>query len=268
VRKALLVVLLVLTVCTAHAEIPVADLLAFAQRISNWAEHNLNWEKYLNEFGLEPNTPAAYNFMNAHWTTNWIFNRGLQGGLDEVAGLRLDLDRLMLYVNQVCDLNLNTWREIFVDLKKVEEKYPELADNTPIRSNALYANPDIMEIVEKSIYIRNERIKRINLISQLVGDISKIEKSIAVQVGGFEKKIDSFSKASLKANAGETSKLEYSHACIRLQTMRARLFGITLMRTLNEFKLRSLVEDEELEVAKLKMEAKEMANYELIKGGK
>jgi len=263
---ALLIAVLVLA-GNVHAGIPIADLLAFAQRIENWAKEDLQWTEYLKTFGLVPDTPAAYNFLNAHWTTNWIYNRGLQGGLDEVAALRMDLDKLLLYVGQVCDLNMDTWKDILLDAKKVEEKYPELADNTPIRSNSLYANPDVREIIEKSIAIRSERLKRINLASQLVGEINKIEKGIAKQVGDYQNKINTYSKASLKANAGATSKLEYNHAAVRLQTMRTRLFGVTLMRTLYESKLRSMVEDEELEIAKLKIEAKEKANFDTIKGG-
>jgi hypothetical protein len=60
----------------------------------------------------------------------------------------------------------------------------------------------------------------------------------------------------------------YSHASIRLQMLRARTFGSTLMRTLIEMRLKKQVEDAEMDTLIQKAKAKDAENIEQLKGGK
>jgi hypothetical protein len=264
---AALVIIVLLLPFPIRAGIPVTDILGYGQRIVNWVKENLQWTTYFKIFGFVRDAPNAWNFLKSMHTNTWIYNRGFKDGLDEVKELRLDLESLELYVNQVCDLNLNTWKEIFIDGKKIEMKKPELVNFDPIRRNKLNANPNVKAIIEKIIALKLDKVKRINLVSQLIVEINGIEKSIAKQVGDIQKQVDKFAKANKEANAGEITKSAYSHAAIRLQTMRARIFGVTLLRTLIETRLKNQVEDEEVNVLQQKLTAEEEKNLDQIKRG-
>lgn len=270
-RKITILVLFVLILnTTIKAGIPMTDIAALAQRIANWAKEVQQWESYLKSFGVlgDPAQQGAANFMGAFLTTNEKHHKGFINGLNEIAELRTDLEQLDNYINQVCDLDLNTWRDIFNEGVKIESKYPELNEFDYLQSNPLYANPDIKALSDKYILIRKERVKRINLVSQLLKEINEIEKSIARQVGEFHQKIDSYSKAGAPAGAASLAKSMYSHASIRLQMLRARTFGSTLMRTLIEMRLKKQVEDAEMDALIQKVKAKDAENIEQLKGGK
>jgi hypothetical protein len=264
-----LVIIVLVLPFPIRAGIPITDLLGYGQRITNWVKENLQWITYLKDFGSKSDTPNqsdAWNFLNSFRQLTRVYNTGFLDGLNGIAELRLDLESLELYVNQVCDLNLNTWKGIFIDGKKIEMKKPELVDFGPIRRNKLNANPNVKAITEKIITLKLDKVKRINLISQLIVEINGIEKSIAKQVGDIQKQVDEFSKATDDKAPAEISKLMYSHAAIRLQTMRARIFGVTLMRTLIEMRLKNQVEDEEMNVLQQKLTAEEVKNLNQIKG--
>jgi len=267
---AALVIIVLLLPFPIRAGIPITDILGYGQRIVNWVKENLQWTTYFKTFGFIRDAPNAWNFLNSLRTDSRLFHRGFDGGLDEIKELRLDLERMELYVNQVCDLNLNTWKEIFIEGKKIEMTKPDLVNFNPIRRNKLNANPNVKAIIEKTIVLKQDRIKRINLGSQLIVEINGIEKSIAKQIGDIQKKFDYFSKANPvppRANAAEITKLMFSQAAIRLQTMRARIFGVTLLRTLIETRLKNQVEDEVMQVLQQQLTAEEINNLNQIKRG-
>ena len=256
-------VVLILTLSMpAQAGIPMSDILSLAQRVANWAKKAAEWVDKIDQF------TEKKRLLDFFKTDNWIFSRGFKIGLEEIKDVRSDLEQLERYFDEVCDLRKDTWSSIFEDGKDLQFKYPDISDYEPFKQNILSKNKIIKEIIDKAINLQKDKLNRINQLAKLIKDINNEEKAIAKKIGELQKSLEKSAEISGPQHAGQTGKVLFNHAVVRLHTLRTKIYGNATMRTISEFRLKSAVEEKDWQNYIDKTAGEDSDNYTSLGGSK
>ena len=259
----LLVILTALLKPVLSAGIPMKDILALAQRVYTWTLENEQWIKYFSQLD------KSRDLMQAFYTSNRMFNLGLQDGLNAVASIRTDLRRLKLYYGQISDFPGNIWRDIYLSGQSIRFQYPRIRIGNfqqTAQKNILYQNnPHIKKNVDKLIKKQESVIERIDQLVELIRDLNEVEKAATNSIEELQKALDKSSRGDPeKGQAAAVSGIIYNLVVVRLTTMRTRLIGIMTIRTINEFRMKRDVEALEWMIHQEKEASIEPENIQLL----
>jgi hypothetical protein len=262
-KKRILIIILITALFLAplkiNAGIPIADILAFAQRVANWATKAAEWVNKIDSLH------QARTWMAMFQTDNFLFNSGFKGGLDEIKILKTDIEQLDKYYKDVCDLDNNTWAAIFNDGEKLESLYPDINNYEAFRQNDLYKNNYLKEYIEKWISLQKEKLTRIEILTSLIKEVNGIEKEIIKKIKDLQNDLDKRSADTGPQHTADTAKINFNHAVVRLHTLRTRIIGNATIRTINEFHLKSQVEEINWQNYAEKFNMNETKNYDELK---
>lgn len=259
-KKAVLLLMLCLVVKPAYAGIPMGDVLSLAQRVFVWTKKADQWLNYLSSFS------SASDHMGAIREINRMFNLGFQDGLNSIAQLRIDLNRIKLYYEQIADWKGDPWREVFIGDLALKIKFPQILDYSLLKANPLSNNQDIKAYLDKFTSLQEARLDRIEQVLGLIRLLNEVEKTALLKIEELQESLELAARAQdSKDKAAATSKMLYNLSVVRLTALRTRLIGAMTLRALNEIRLKRQADFLEWSVFVDKGRAGEAKNYQLIK---
>ena len=105
-------------------------------------------------------------------------------------------------------------------------------------------------------------------MARLIKDINNEEKAIAKKIGELQKSLEKSAEISGPQHAGQTGKVLFNHAVVRLHTLRTKIYGNATMRTISEFRLKSAVEEADWQNYIDKTAGEDSGNYASLGVGK
>ena len=182
---AILFIVLMSSPAMVNAGIPIADLSAFAQRISLLAKEIAKWTIYISKF-------KSYAEHLGRLKNNFESTlRGfIEGELNELVGDNIDVTLNVIKSIAYEDADKqDEWTEIFKDVQKLEIKYENIKDTEYLKQNKLYQNPYLKEGIDRQIKQREDNLTNIKNTIKNLQLIRESEMEMVKKISGYEKQI-------------------------------------------------------------------------------
>jgi hypothetical protein len=263
----LLVIFLGITPQKINAGIPVADILAIAQRVKLMALEMAKWVSYIKKF-----KEYSQKLLNLKYTFEHTIKGFEDGELDDFMG-----DLLTEMTGKIIDgiayddkNNKDEWTKIFKDVNQLDVKYQNLKDTDYLRDIPLYKNPSIKEIVDKKIISRESELLEIRRQITQLQLIRESEKEILNKFKGYEDKIEKYGTTDINTTERyqSYSKIAAITDLIDLDILKLNTNQLSLYRIMLENELKTLTNELNETQQSVKSARDEIKNYDALNKGK
>jgi len=240
-----------------NAGIPVADFVAFAQRIKLLAKEIAKWVLYINRF--KEFTQNLSNLKNN-------FQRTIRGFLgDELNKLIGDnIDMTMKVIESVAYEDKDKqdeWTEIFKDVNRLETKYENIKDTEYITKNKLYQNPNIKNIIDNKIKQKEENLTNIKTTIQNMQLIRESEMEMVKKFSNYEKQLEKLGTEEYLSQAKIITIMDL----MDLDILKLNTSIMALFRMMLENQLKQMAEEEDENQKQARAIQDEVDNLKKIK---
>lgn len=240
-----------------NAGIPVADFVAFAQRIKLLAKEIAKWVLYINRF--KEFSKNLGNLKNN-------FERTIRGFIgDELNQLIGDnIEMTMKVIESVAYEDKDRkdeWTEIFKDYTKLETKYENIKDTEYIKQNKLYQNQNIKNIIDNKIKQKEENLTNIKATIQNMQLIRESEMEMVKKFSNYEKQVETLGSGSYMSVAKITTLMNL----MDLDILKLNTNIMALFRMMLENQLKQMAEEEDENQKQARAIQDEVDNLKKIK---
>jgi len=261
-----LVVFLFSQVVLVNAGLPVVDWSALIQRALQSTQKLAQWHSYIEKYKEFHNEFKRYKY--AYMT----IYRGFKD-FDSLNDIFINTDNISNFLNMVYhDQNkIDTWSDIFIESRNLEDKYKGIEDNSYLKENPLYKNPSVQKFIDKKIESNTARLKDLKGGIELAKNYRKTEETILSRINMLQEKIKSFAKEGGDTGDGtgtaEVNRLLFMNSTIRLENLRLEAEMASLIRRNFERTMKLATEELDIEGEMGRAAQEELKNYEELKKG-
>lgn len=259
----ILLIVLTFPIHVRAAGLPVVDWSALIQRVLQTSQRLAQWYQYIEKFKKFNNEFKRYKY--AFMTVYHGFK-----DFDSLNDIFLNIDNIDQFLKMVYhdQGKIDTWSDIFIEGRKLEDKYRGIEDNEYLTKNALYKNPYVKNYVDNKIERNAEVITEIRGGIELAKSYRKTEEKILNKIKLLQDKLTEYSSEG--AGGGDTTltagfgKILYINGMIRLENLRLEAEMASLIRRGFERELKIAAEEMAAGAAEGRAAADEIKNIEEI----
>ena len=215
----ILAVLLFSQVTVVEAGLPVVDWSALIQRALHSSQKIAQWHSYITQF------KSFYNEFKRYKYAYMTIYRGFKD-FDSLQDIFLNTDNIANFLTMVYhDQNkIDTWSDIFIESRALEDKYQGIEDNSYLRENSLYQNPNVRKYIDKRIETNAATLKDLKGGIELAKSYRKTEETILTRIQMLQDQIKAYAKEGGDTGDGtgtaEVNRLLFLNGVIRLENLR------------------------------------------------